>query len=105
MSSIPVGMAEITAEQVTERGAKLKIHYFAWVRERVGCESEDLELPETIVTVGDLIEWLRTMDDQHGMAFKEPDAIRTAIDQEHVENDAPIAGATEIAFFPPMTGG
>jgi molybdopterin synthase sulfur carrier subunit len=31
--------------------------------------------------------------------------IRVAIDQEHVEHDAPIAGAREIALFPPMTGG
>ena len=34
-----------------------------------------------------------------------PIVIRTAIDHSHVKPDAPIAGAREIAFFPPMTGG
>jgi molybdopterin synthase sulfur carrier subunit len=31
--------------------------------------------------------------------------IRAAIDRAHVGHDARIAGAREIAFFPPMTGG
>ena len=31
--------------------------------------------------------------------------LRAAIDQLHVKPDAAIAGAREIAFFPPMTGG
>ena len=35
----------------------------------------------------------------------EPPVIRAALDQVHVKPDAPIAGAGEIAFFPPMTGG
>ena len=31
--------------------------------------------------------------------------IRAALDRKHVRRDAAIAGAGEIAFFPPMTGG
>jgi molybdopterin synthase sulfur carrier subunit len=31
--------------------------------------------------------------------------IRAAIDKSHVRHDASIAGAREIAFFPPVTGG
>jgi molybdopterin synthase sulfur carrier subunit len=31
--------------------------------------------------------------------------IRAALDRTHVKHDAPIAGAREVAFFPPMTGG
>jgi molybdopterin synthase sulfur carrier subunit len=31
--------------------------------------------------------------------------VRAAIDRAHVRSDAAIAGAREIAFFPPMTGG
>ena len=34
-----------------------------------------------------------------------PTSIRVAIDQEHVEHRETIAGAREIALFPPMTGG
>ncbi|HJW77167.1 MAG TPA: MoaD/ThiS family protein, partial [Beijerinckiaceae bacterium] len=31
--------------------------------------------------------------------------VRAAIDKVHARPDAPLAGAREIAFFPPMTGG
>jgi molybdopterin synthase sulfur carrier subunit len=31
--------------------------------------------------------------------------VRAAIDHTHVKPGAAIAGAREIAFFPPMTGG
>jgi len=31
--------------------------------------------------------------------------IRVAIDREHVDHSAPLAGAREVALFPPMTGG
>jgi molybdopterin synthase sulfur carrier subunit len=32
-------------------------------------------------------------------------SVRVAIDQELTEMSAPLAGAREVAFFPPMTGG
>lgn len=81
------------------------IRYFAWVRERTGVEQEEITLPDSVTTVGGVINWLQTIDDAHGHAFAEPELIRAAIDQTHAEHDAPIAGAREIAFFPPMTGG
>ena len=39
------------------------------------------------------------------MRSRRPQVIRAAIDRTHVKHDARIAGAREIAFFPPMTGG
>ncbi|WP_106754728.1 molybdopterin converting factor subunit 1 [Pannonibacter carbonis] len=81
------------------------IRYFAWVRERVGLDQETVDLPPSVETVADVIAWLQTVDDAHGHAFADADAIRAALDQVHVETDAAIAGAREIAFFPPMTGG
>lgn len=81
------------------------IRYFAWVRERVGIEEETLDLPSEVKTVADLIAHLKRLDDNHASAFEEEDAIRVALDQIHVEADASLADAREIAFFPPMTGG
>jgi molybdopterin synthase sulfur carrier subunit len=56
-------------------------------------------------TVGDLIGWLSARGETYAYAFETPRVIRAAIDQAHVKPDATIAGAREIAFFPPMTGG
>lgn len=83
----------------------VKLVYFAWVRERIGKAEEELELPDSVVSAADLIEHLRGLGEEYENALQFPQAIRVAINQEHVEHDEPIAGAREIGLFPPMTGG
>jgi sulfur-carrier protein len=83
----------------------MKLVYFAWVRERIGRPEEDLELPPDVRTVADLLAWLRERGEEYRMALQTPEVIRVAIDQEHVDHQCEIAGAREIALFPPMTGG
>ncbi|MCO5157067.1 MAG: molybdopterin converting factor subunit 1 [Aquamicrobium sp.] len=83
----------------------MKLKYFAWVRERIGTDEEDLDLPAGVVSVRDLLDWLKERGDGYEKALLYPEAIRVAIDHEHVDHSEPVAGATEIALFPPMTGG
>jgi sulfur-carrier protein len=83
----------------------MKVRYFAWVRERVGQAEETIELPPEVINVAELMDWLAARDEGYAAAFAEPAVIRAAIDQDHVPHDAPLAGAREVAFFPPMTGG
>ena len=84
---------------------RVKVLYFAWVREKVGSGSEELELPPGVETVSDVIGWLRTRGPEFDEAFARPQIIRAALDKVHVKPGARIAGAREIAFFPPVTGG
>jgi sulfur-carrier protein len=88
-----------------ERFRGVKLRYFAWVRERIGKPEEDIDLPAGIATVADLMDWLRHRSEEYAHAFDNPRVIRAALDRAHVKSDAAIAGAQEIAFFPPMTGG
>jgi molybdopterin synthase sulfur carrier subunit len=83
----------------------MKLIYFAWVRERVGKREEELDPPPEVATVGDLIEWLTGRGEGYAYAFEKPSSVRTALDRVHARHDAAIAGAKEVAFFPPMTGG
>ena len=83
----------------------MKVLYFAWVRERIGKTEEELEPPAEVATVSQLVEWLARRGEEYAHAFANPKVIRAAIDRSHVKADARIAGAREIAFFPPMTGG
>ncbi len=83
----------------------MKLLYFAWIRERVGKPEEDVALPVSVTTVGELIEWLKGRGEEYAHAFDNPKVVRAAIDKVHVRADAKIAGAREIALFPPMTGG
>ncbi len=83
----------------------MKAVYFAWVRERVGKSEEEIDPPATVKTVGDLVAWLSAQGEAYAHAFEKPLAVRAALDRVHAKPDAPLGGAREIAFFPPMTGG
>jgi molybdopterin synthase sulfur carrier subunit len=84
---------------------EVTLKYFAWVRERIGTGEERVELPETVRTARDAMRWLKTRGEGYAAAFEREDLIRAAIDQTHARPDAPLEGAREIAFFPPITGG
>jgi len=81
----------------------IDVVYFAWVRERVGLPKEQVET--TATTIAELVEELRAREDRYALAFSDMKAIRVALDQQLVDLDTPLAGAREVAFFPPMTGG
>jgi molybdopterin synthase sulfur carrier subunit len=83
----------------------MKIRYFAWLRERTGVGEEELTPPSDIRTVAQLVVWLRQRGPGHEAAFGATRLVRCAIDQEFVTPEAPIEGASEVAFFPPVTGG
>ena len=81
----------------------MKVMYFAWLRERIGQGSEEIRTDAP--TVAALVEELRAREPRYAAAFADLDALRVAVDQEAAPFDAPIAGAREVAFFPPVTGG
>jgi molybdopterin synthase sulfur carrier subunit len=83
----------------------IKLCYFAWVREQTGIDQEQIELPDSVKTVADLIAWLKSRGPEFQMAFERAEVIRAAVDQTHVPHETQIRGASEIAFFPPVTGG
>ena len=83
----------------------IEMLYFAWVREAVGTGSERVTPPEDVVTISGLIDWLSAASEGHARAFADRDRLRAAIDQNFVPLDSAIAGAREIALFPPVTGG
>ena len=83
----------------------MKVRYFAWVRERVGKPEEEIDPPAGVTTVEELMGWLARRGEEYAHAFENPHVIRAAIDRSHVRPQAVISGASEIAFFPPMTGG
>jgi molybdopterin synthase sulfur carrier subunit len=91
--------------RIEDYSMKANLVYFAWVRERIGKPEEEIELPESVVTVRDLLNHLKGLGEEYENALQYPEVIRVAINQEHVEHVEKIAGAREIGIFPPMTGG
>ncbi|MGJ8535663.1 MAG: molybdopterin converting factor subunit 1 [Parasphingopyxis sp.] len=79
--------------------------YFAWIREAIGCDGETVDLPEAVTTAAALIDWLADRGDGYAEAFADKGKIRVAIDQEFAGLETSLAGAREVALFPPVTGG
>lgn len=84
---------------------EITLRYFAWIREKTGRAEERVTLPPDLATVADLLTWQATRGPEFADAFAKPTIIRAAIDQRHVKPATALAGAREIAFFPPVTGG
>jgi molybdopterin synthase sulfur carrier subunit len=84
---------------------RLKILYFAWLRERTGRAEEDIDLPDGVGSVDDLMAWLRGRDAAHAGAFSNPRLVRAAVNHAFAGPDTPLQGGDEVAFFPPVTGG
>ena len=83
----------------------MKIKYFAWMKRTVGVAEEEVIPPEGTDTVGDLVVWLRSRSTGHAEALAEGAAFGAAVDQRTATFDVRLAGAREVAFFPPFTGG
>jgi sulfur-carrier protein len=83
----------------------MKILYFAWLRERLGRDSDDVNPPDSVATIADLIEWMSRHDEGFALAAANRKLIRAAIDDELVDHETPLGDAKTVALFPPMTGG
>lgn len=83
----------------------MKILYFAWLREKAGAAEQNLDRPNGVSTVADLVDWLKGRDAWAAEAFADLGGIRVAVDQEYVGWDHAVGETSEIAFFPPVTGG
>jgi len=82
-----------------------KLVYFAWVRQKIGKAEEERTLPEDVTTVRELMAHLESLGPGYEEAFRNPAALRCAVNQEHRNFASAIADSDEIAFFPPVTGG
>jgi molybdopterin synthase sulfur carrier subunit len=79
--------------------------YFAWVREAIGTDGETLAVPADVTTIAALLDWLAARSPGHAAALADRARIRVAVDQAFAGPDTAVAGAREIAIFPPVTGG
>ncbi len=84
---------------------KVKIFYFAKVREVLGIDKEEINIGGDVRTVADLIEFLKYRGSQWQVIFGMSSSLRMAVNQELVEVSHMISANDEIAFFPPITGG
>ena len=84
---------------------RLELRFFATLREMLACEREQVEVPASVQTVGELRAWLRERGGVWAEALAEGRPVRAALDQAMVGSQAMLHENAEVAFFPPVTGG
>ncbi len=84
---------------------KVRVFYFASLREKIGKDAEEIELPAGVATVAALRSHLRGLGGVFESALSEQILLRAAVNQDMVQPTAAIKAGDEVAFFPPVTGG
>jgi len=84
---------------------KVKVLFFAGLREQLGTAAEEIELPGDVTTVAGLRNFLSNKNQSWKSALAETKAIRMAVNQDMAQPSARIKAGDEVAFFPPVTGG
>ena len=84
---------------------KVKVLFFASLREQLGTAGEEIELPAGVATVAALRGHLVRRGGACEGALAERKNVRAAVNQDMAKPGAAIRAGDEIAFFPPVTGG
>ena len=84
---------------------KIKVLYFARLKEAVNYSTEDIDLPEAIKTVIALKNYLSQRGEIWANLFNGKQIVRAAINHVLVDDLEVINSGDEVAFFPPVTGG
>jgi len=84
---------------------RVKILYFASLREQLGTPAEEIELPAGVATVAALRSHLRGRGGAWERALADGRLVRAAVNQDMAPPTAALKAGDEVAFFPPVTGG
>lgn len=83
----------------------MKLRYYAWLRDSLGCDSEEIALPDDIRTVGMLLDWLPTQSERFKLAFEYIDVVLVSVNTRYADRDHPVRDEDEILLAPPIAGG
>jgi sulfur-carrier protein len=84
---------------------KVRLLYFARLREAFGIPAEEVALPEDVRDVGALSQWLRDRGGAWAAELAPGRAYRVAVDQQMAGEGTRLHDGAEVAVFPPVTGG
>lgn len=81
-----------------------KILFFGPLKDIMGFDVKDVNLPNSVSNRSQLVAWLAQGNADVAEALNAI-SVRLVIDNEIVAQDADLSMAKEIAFLPPLSGG
>ena len=83
----------------------MKLRYYAWLRDSMGCDCENIVLPSRIRNVGMLLDWLPSQGERFKHAFEYIDVVLVSVNSHYADRDHPVHDEDEILLAPPIAGG
>ena len=82
--------------------AALEILYYGRLRDEIGRDRELVDLPSHVLSVDDLLAWLRGQGEPHRSALAAPAEIAAAVGDQWARSGDSLFGAVEVALLPPV---
>lgn len=82
----------------------ITVLFFARVRDQVGCNELEVQLPEAISDIGAFTDFIMSQGEAFAAALSDPNVL-VAVNQEMASSQTTVEDGDEIAYFPPVTGG
>jgi molybdopterin synthase sulfur carrier subunit len=83
----------------------MKIRYFAWLIDSVGCDEEQIALPAAVKNVGMLLDWLAMRGERYEKAFEFIAVVMVFVNERYADRDYPVSDGDEVLLVPPIAGG
>jgi molybdopterin synthase sulfur carrier subunit len=80
----------------------LELLFYGRLRDEIGCDREAVDPPSRVLTVDDLLDWLRKRGEPHASALAAAAPVRAAVAGEWANGQDSVFGAVEVALFPPV---
>ncbi|MCU7807793.1 MAG: DUF971 domain-containing protein [Candidatus Thiodiazotropha sp. (ex Semelilucina semeliformis)] len=85
--------------ETVDQVRNIKLFYFAWLANKAGKESEEINLPKSVITISDLLKLLRTRRPQLAPIFDES-LLRPTINKQFAEYFTKLEQGDEVALVP-----
>jgi DUF971 family protein/molybdopterin converting factor small subunit len=82
-----------------QKNRVIKLFYFAWLANKIGKESEELQLPESIATIADLLKLMRMRRPEIAPVFDEA-LLRPTVNKQFAEMFTRLDDGDEVALVP-----
>ncbi|MES9998054.1 MAG: MoaD/ThiS family protein [Candidatus Thiodiazotropha lotti] len=86
-------------QQSEQQDRSVKLFYFAWLADKTGKESEEIELPQSVTTIAELLKLLRMRRPEIAPVFDQA-LLRPIVNKQFAELFTHLDHGDEVALVP-----